>query len=108
MLRDRRVSFYGNINIPSHITLQELNHNYHATVLAYGASQDRALNIPGEILVTPASSVVGWYNGHPEEFDTTFHLSSMQSAVEDAVHCNPHSLQENSENYAHFLIQTFT
>ena len=38
-------------------------------VLAYGASRDRALSVPGENLgnVHSARSFVGWYNGLPTE-----------------------------------------
>lgn len=51
------------------VTLADLRAGYHAVVYAVGASADRNLGVPGEDLAgsIPATSVVGWYNGHPDQ-----------------------------------------
>ena len=50
------------------VSLQSLRKAYSAVVLAYGASSDNKLGIPGEATsgVIPARQFVNWYNGHPE------------------------------------------
>lgn len=65
---DKDVRFIGNIDIGKSIRLEELNKFYHIVVLAYGASTERRLNIPGEENfenVFSAKDFVGWYNGVP-------------------------------------------
>ncbi|UUW90406.1 FAD-dependent oxidoreductase [Pimelobacter simplex] len=51
------------------VTLADLRAHYDAVVYAVGASADRSLDIPGEELAgsVPATAVVGWYNGHPDQ-----------------------------------------
>lgn len=51
------------------LTLADLQANYHAVVYAVGASSDRNLDIAGEHLTgsIPATDLVGWYNGHPDQ-----------------------------------------
>lgn len=51
------------------VTLADLRSSYDAVVYAVGASSDRPLAIPGEDLAgsLPATAVVGWYNGHPDQ-----------------------------------------
>lgn len=60
--------FVGNVKVGRDVSLLEMRGAYDAIVLAYGASQDRRLGIPGENLsgVTSARAFVGWYNGLPE------------------------------------------
>ncbi|KAG7173501.1 NADPH:adrenodoxin oxidoreductase-like 3 [Homarus americanus] len=72
-----RFTFLGNVDIGSDITFSQLREAYHAVVLAYGAAQDRALNIPGESLpnVLSAREFVGWYNGLPENADLKVDLN---------------------------------
>lgn len=50
------------------ISAEELAATHHAVVYAVGASSARALGIPGEELPgsLAATTVVAWYNGHPE------------------------------------------
>lgn len=57
------------MTVGSTITVQELLSHYHAVILAYGASKDRLLNVPGEEgkSVYSAREIVGWYNGLPED-----------------------------------------
>ena len=56
---------------------------YDAVVLAYGASSDRALGVPGEDLtgVLSAREFVGWYNGAPELQGLNPPLASSDTAV---------------------------
>ncbi|KAI5785058.1 hypothetical protein DFH27DRAFT_636237 [Peziza echinospora] len=61
-----------NTNPPTpsrHLPLSTLLPHYHALLLAYGASKDRKLGIPGEDTLSgihSARAFVGWYNGLPE------------------------------------------
>ena len=54
--------FMGNICVGDIVSLAELREMYHAVVLAYGASNDRNLGIPGENLqgCLSARSFVAW------------------------------------------------
>ena len=54
--------FFGGVTIGSTISVQELLRFYHAVILAYGASKDRKLGIPGEdgTGVIAAKDFVGW------------------------------------------------
>ena len=64
---DDRVRFVGNIRVGEDISVAELQQLYDAVVLATGAPNDRALEIPGADLgnVIGSAAFVGWYNGHP-------------------------------------------
>ena len=52
-------------------------------LFAYGASEDRALGIPGEGLdgLYSAGAFVGWYNGHPRYADLSFNLQASDTAI---------------------------
>ncbi|PHH58682.1 hypothetical protein CDD81_4874 [Ophiocordyceps australis] len=69
--------FVGNVSVdhPAHlikhcvVKLDSLLRNYDSVLLAYGASQDRKLNIEGESSLSgvySARQFVGWYNGLPD------------------------------------------
>jgi ferredoxin--NADP+ reductase len=75
-------SFWGNVEIGRTLTVEDLSRAYHVVVLAYGASADRALGIPGEELhgCHTATEFVGWYNGQPDYQNAAFDLSG-ESAV---------------------------
>ncbi|WP_375250312.1 FAD-dependent oxidoreductase [Sphingomonas sp.] len=62
------VRFVGHVSVGSDVTVAELIALYDAVVLATGAPQDRALDIPGAALpgVVGSAAFVGWYNGHPD------------------------------------------
>jgi len=62
------VRLFGNVEVGRDVTAEELLERYDAVVYALGASQDRALGIPGEELAgsSSATAFVDWYNGHPE------------------------------------------
>lgn len=60
------VRFMGNVDIGRDLSVQEIEDNYDAVIMAIGAYNDRQLGIPGENLpgVYGACAFVGWYNGH--------------------------------------------
>ncbi|KAI9886671.1 MAG: hypothetical protein M1823_001515 [Watsoniomyces obsoletus] len=76
-------NFIGNIAVGQDLPLQSLVPHYDAILLAYGASKDRTLNIPGEELkgVYSARAFVGWYNGLPQ----FAHLQPDLEAGEEAI-----------------------
>jgi NADPH-dependent glutamate synthase beta subunit-like oxidoreductase len=65
------VRFVGNVTVGTDVTVAELQTLYDAVVLATGAPNDRALDIPGADLpgVVGSAAFVGWYNGHPDHAD---------------------------------------
>ena len=69
--------FFGNVDVGTHLTLEDLRRHYHVVCFATGAQTDRRLGIPGEDLVRshPATEFVAWYNGHPEFRHHVFDLS---------------------------------
>ena len=62
-----KFNFYGNINLGTDVSLEELRNVYNIVVLSYGSEVDTLLNIPGEDKrnVISAREFVGWYNGVP-------------------------------------------
>jgi NADPH-dependent glutamate synthase beta subunit-like oxidoreductase len=62
------VRFVGNVEIGPRLSIADLTQLYDAVVLATGAPNDRALDIPGADLpgVIGSAAFVGWYNGHPD------------------------------------------
>jgi NADPH-dependent glutamate synthase beta subunit-like oxidoreductase len=70
-LAKSEVAFFGGVELGRHVALAELRDCYDAVVIATGASRDRALEIPGEVLsgVVPSGRFVGWYNHHPDHAD---------------------------------------
>ncbi|BFZ60781.1 NADPH-adrenodoxin reductase [Saitoella coloradoensis] len=65
------------------LPLDVLLRHYNAVDFAYGASQDRALGIPGEDLkgVHSARAFVGWYNGLPQYRDLAPDLSGEEAVI---------------------------
>ncbi len=65
------VRFVGNIMVGRDISIPELQALYDAVILATGAPNDRAMDIPGADLpgVIGSAAFVGWYNGHPDFAD---------------------------------------
>ena len=78
-----QIMFYGNVNVGSDITIDELRECYDAVVLAIGSALDRPLGIPGEDKagVFGAAAFVGWYNGHPDFRDLNPDLNIKTAAV---------------------------
>jgi len=77
------VRYYGNVELGTHISVDELRRYYHAVCFATGAESDRAMGIPGEALrgSHPATEFVAWYNGHPHHGEREFDLSAERVAV---------------------------
>lgn len=78
-----RVRFFGNVDLGTDITHEDLNARYDAVIYAVGASDDAPLGIPGEHLPGSHSArdFVGWYNGHPDFRDLTFDLTCRRAVI---------------------------
>ena len=66
--------FFGNVEVGSTVSHEELLAIYDAVVYTVGAQTDRRLGVPGEDLPGswPATAFVAWYNGHPDFQDLDF------------------------------------
>jgi len=75
--------FFGNVEVGTDVTHDELLQRHHAVIYTTGASHDRRLGIPGEDLPGshPATEFVAWYNGHPDHRDARFDLSVKRAVV---------------------------
>ena len=75
--------FFGNVEIGSDVSHEELTGLYDAVIYAYGAQADRRMGIPGEDLPGSwaATEFVAWYNGHPDFQEIPFDLSSERAVV---------------------------
>ncbi|RCI06261.1 hypothetical protein CU098_006030 [Rhizopus stolonifer] len=81
---DSRFRFFGNVSVGrSGVSIKDLQENFDAVLLSYGASEDRKMDIPGEELygVESARTFVGWYNGHPNYRDLQLPLDDTDTAV---------------------------
>jgi NADPH-dependent glutamate synthase beta subunit-like oxidoreductase len=77
------VRFVGNVMVGTDVSIAELQSFYDAVILATGAPNDRALDIPGADLpgVVGSAAFVGWYNGHPDHADLNPTLSGPGAVV---------------------------
>ena len=75
--------FFGNVEVGSTVSHEELLQAYDAVVYTVGAQTDRRLGIPGEDLPGSwaATEFVAWYNGHPDFQDRAFDLSHERVVV---------------------------
>jgi ferredoxin--NADP+ reductase len=75
--------FFGNVEVGSSISHEELLSIYDAVVYTVGAQTDRRLGIPGEDLPGswPATAFVAWYNGHPDFQELDFDLDCERVVV---------------------------
>ncbi|WP_028922901.1 FAD-dependent oxidoreductase [Pseudonocardia acaciae] len=75
--------FFGNVDVGTDVTREELAERYDAVIYAVGTPTDRKLGIPGEELPGSVAAVdfVGWYNGHPDFADHTFDLNTSRAVV---------------------------
>jgi ferredoxin--NADP+ reductase len=75
--------FFGNVEVGSTVSHEELLRIYDAVVYTVGAQTDRRLGIPGEDLPGSwaATEFVAWYNGHPDFQDCVFDLSHERAVV---------------------------
>lgn len=78
-----RLGCHLNVEVGRDITHGELLAGHHAVIYATGASDSRALGIPGEDLAGsyPAADFVGWYNGHPDHVDHDFDLTGRRAVI---------------------------
>ena len=69
--------FYGNVDIGTDVSVEDLKKYYHQILFTTGAQVDRRLGIPGEDLNRSysATEFVAWYNGHPDYVNREFDLS---------------------------------
>ncbi|MCK8517229.1 FAD-dependent oxidoreductase [Methylonatrum kenyense] len=81
--RNPEFRFLGNVALGEDLTVDELQANYHAIVLACGAQSDRRMGIPGEDLPGShtATEFVGWFNGHPDYRDLAFDLDGEVAVI---------------------------
>ncbi|MFZ2512579.1 MAG: FAD-dependent oxidoreductase [Gordonia sp. (in: high G+C Gram-positive bacteria)] len=77
-----QVRLLGNIDYGTDITLADLKQHYDAVVFSTGATDDRALGIPGVDLDGSygAAEFVAWYDGHPD-FPRQWPLEAEKVAV---------------------------
>ena len=75
--------FFGNVDVGSDLSVQELRRHYDQIVYAVGCKTDRRLGIPGEDLQGShtATEFVAWYNSHPDYVERSFDLSQKCVAV---------------------------
>jgi ferredoxin--NADP+ reductase len=75
--------FFGNVEVGSTVSHEELVAAYDAVVYTVGAQTDRRLGIPGEDLPGswPATAFVAWYNGHPDFQELEFDLDCERVVV---------------------------
>lgn len=80
---DESFRFFGNVEVGTDVTRDELAERYDAVIYAVGTPSDRRLGIPGEDLPGSVAAVdfVGWYNGHPDYADRSFDLSGERAVV---------------------------
>ena len=80
---DERFRFFGNVEMGTHVTREELLARYDVVVYCVGSDVDRDLGIPGEDLPGSAAAgdFVGWYNGHPDFRDRRFDLAVRRAVV---------------------------
>jgi adrenodoxin-NADP+ reductase len=83
ILEDKRVNFYGNINIGKDISFKTLQENYSGIIIAYGADNEYQLEIPNEQVYGSFSGrqFVNWYNGHIEYNKLKFPLDSENCVI---------------------------
>ena len=81
--RHPNITIALNTEIGRDVSLDELRARHHAVLWAGGAPTDKTLQIPGVELsgVQSATSLVGWYNGHPDFVDAGPDLSAERVVV---------------------------
>jgi ferredoxin--NADP+ reductase len=75
--------FFGNVEVGSDVSVEELRERYNAVLFSYGTSVDKQLGIPGEELPGShsATEFVNWYNAHPDFADRSYDLSCERVVV---------------------------
>ena len=74
---------FGNVELGSDLTIEQLKEDYDAVVIATGSSMGKKLGIPGEELLgsMSAATFVPWYNAHPDFKDENIDLSCETAVV---------------------------
>ena len=74
---------FGNVELGSDLTFEQLNKRYDAVVIATGTTLGKKLGIPGEDLPgsISAATFVPWYNAHPDFKDEAIDLSCDTAVV---------------------------
>jgi ferredoxin--NADP+ reductase len=74
---------FGNIELGSDVTIEQLKERYDAIVIATGSAIGKKLGIPGEDLPgsMSAATFVPWYNAHPDFKDEVVDLSCDTAVV---------------------------
>ncbi len=74
---------FGNVELGTHIQLEDLTSRYDAVVMCTGSSIGKKLGIPGEELPNSLSAAefVPWYNGHPDFASLKVDLSGSTAVV---------------------------
>ena len=74
---------FGNVEIGSEVTVDELREKYDAVVIATGSAVGKRLGIPGEDLPgsLSAAEFVPWYNAHPDFKDVQVPLHGDTAVV---------------------------
>ena len=74
---------FGNIELGSEITIEQLKERYDAVVIATGTALGKKLGIPGEDLPgsMSAATFVPWYNAHPDFKDEGIDLNCDTAVV---------------------------
>jgi ferredoxin--NADP+ reductase len=78
-----RFGCHFNVEVGRDLAHDDLLAHHHAVIYAVGASNSRALGIPGEELTGnhAAAEFVGWYNGHPDHAERQFDLASQRAVI---------------------------
>ncbi|WP_207839780.1 FAD-dependent oxidoreductase [Williamsia soli] len=76
-------TFHLGVDVGRDLSLDEVLAHHHAVIHASGASGDRRLGIAGEDLPGSGSAreFVAWYNGHPDQANASFDLSTRRVVV---------------------------
>lgn len=76
------IRLLGNVEVGLDVTIDELEANYDAVIIATGADRDAPLQIPGADLPQSygAADFVSWYDGHPD-YPRTWPLEAEKVAV---------------------------
>jgi ferredoxin--NADP+ reductase len=74
---------FGNIELGSDLTIEQLRERYDAVVIATGSALGKKLGIPGEDLPgsMSAATFVPWYNAHPDFKDEAIDLNCDTAVV---------------------------
>jgi ferredoxin--NADP+ reductase len=77
------VHCFFNVEVGTHVSVDELLRYHHAVVIATGATGDGRIQIPGKELPGSYSAreFVGWYNGNPDHADDHYDLGTERAVI---------------------------